>query len=76
MNDEPDIHTIRKGLRLTQEQMAERLGIDRSSVSHMENGRPPRGPTRKLLDALAQQMESESPVVPAEHPAAEPEVAT
>ena len=33
--------------------MAEYLGLDRSSISRMENGQPIKGPSLKLLEALA-----------------------
>ena len=33
--------------------MAEYLGVDRSSVSRMENGQPMNGPVIRLLRALA-----------------------
>ena len=35
-----DVKAVRDSLNLTQAKLAERLGIDRSSLAHMENGRP------------------------------------
>ena len=35
-----DVKLIRESLNMTQAELAERLGIDRSSLAHMENGRP------------------------------------
>lgn len=34
--------------------------MDRSSVSHMENGRPPRGPVKRLLDMLLAAAENDT----------------
>ncbi|WP_309802427.1 helix-turn-helix domain-containing protein [Methylopila jiangsuensis] len=48
-----DVRALRKRLNLTQGQLAERLGLDRSSVSRLENGQPPSGPTEVLLRLLA-----------------------
>ena len=53
MNDKPNVRVIRERLGWTQEQMAAHLGLDRSSVSRMENGQVPKGPTRRLLENLA-----------------------
>ncbi|NTI92256.1 helix-turn-helix transcriptional regulator [Agrobacterium rhizogenes] len=36
----------------TQDQLAEYLGVDRSSVSRMENGGPVSGPVARLLAGL------------------------
>jgi DNA-binding transcriptional regulator YiaG len=47
-----DIKALREGLAWTQEQMADYLGLDRSTVSRMENGQEPKGPTKKLLESL------------------------
>ncbi len=55
MHQPTDIKALRARLNWTQEQLAEYLGLDRSSVSRMENDeRPtrPSGPARKLLDRL------------------------
>lgn len=52
MANDPDIKIIRKDLGWDQGRMARYLGVDRSSVSHFENGRPVRGPVRRLLEAL------------------------
>jgi transcriptional regulator with XRE-family HTH domain len=53
MSKNIDIKALRDRLGWTQEQMAEYLGLDRSSVSRMEGGQTPKGPTEKLLAALA-----------------------
>jgi len=47
-----DVRSLREKLGWTQDQLAEYLGLDRSSVSRMESGREPSGPVRRLLDAL------------------------
>ena len=47
-----DMRSLRKGLGWSQGQMADYLGIDRSSVAHMEKNRPVPGPVRKLLAAI------------------------
>jgi transcriptional regulator with XRE-family HTH domain len=52
MNEAVDVKTLREGLGWTQEQLAEYLGLDRSSVSRIENGQKPAGPTRRLLEQL------------------------
>lgn len=52
MDEQIDVKALREGLRLTQEQLADFLGLDRSSVSRMESGQRPRGPTLVLLRKL------------------------
>lgn len=47
-----DIRSLREKLGWTQDRLADYLGVDRSSVSRMENGRPARGPVVKLLETL------------------------
>ena len=61
-----DIKSIREKLEWTQEQMAEYLGLDRSSVSRMENGQEPKGPTRRLLIGLVEA--PSTPPSPFPHP--------
>ncbi len=56
MDDEIDIKALRESLGLTQAQLAEKLGLDRSSVSRMESGQHPKGPTRLLLQKMASDM--------------------
>jgi transcriptional regulator with XRE-family HTH domain len=53
MSNPPDIRDLRIRLGWTQQQMAEYLGLDRSSVSRMEKSQPSKGPTLKLLEHLA-----------------------
>ncbi|TRL35516.1 helix-turn-helix domain-containing protein [Rhizobium straminoryzae] len=53
MADPVDIKSLREKLGWDQGRMARFLAIARSSVSHMENGRPPQGPARRLLEILA-----------------------
>lgn len=48
-----DVKALRERKGWKQEQLAEFLGVDRSSVSRMENGQAPSGPVRKLLENLA-----------------------
>ena len=47
-----NVKSIRKRLNMTQAELAERLGIDRSSLAHMENGRPVPRPVALLLASL------------------------
>lgn len=54
MNDESlDIPAIRAAHGLTQQGLAEMAGVNLSTVWRWENGKPPRGPARKLLQVLA-----------------------
>lgn len=52
MTQQIDIRALRARLGWTQDQMAEFLGLDRSSVSRMESGQPIKGPTLRLLQTL------------------------
>ena len=47
-----NVKSIRESLNMTQTELAERLGIDRSSLAHMENGRKVPRPVALLLAAL------------------------
>jgi len=47
-----DIRALRERLDWDQTKMAEYLGLDRSSISRMENGQEPKGPALKLLQQL------------------------
>lgn len=49
MEDALDIRTLRKGLGLSQDDLAERLGVNRSTISRIEHGAPVRGPMLLLL---------------------------
>jgi DNA-binding transcriptional regulator YiaG len=50
-----EIVLIRQRLDLTQEELAERVGVQRTSVCHWEAGiRSPGGPARIMLDRLRQ----------------------
>jgi len=60
MTDPLDIKELRERVNWSQDRLAEFLGMDRSSVSHMENGRPPRGPAKRLLDMLAAAAEADT----------------
>lgn len=47
------IAELRRKLELSQDQLAEKLGVNRSNVSRWERGETrPRGPVCKLLDTL------------------------
>jgi transcriptional regulator with XRE-family HTH domain len=63
-----DIKALRGRLGWSQQQLADYLGLDRSSVSRMEKDQEPKGPTRRLLQALAAQTPSAQPD-PAREPA-------
>ena len=49
------IKKLRTDRGWTQEQLAEYLGLDRSTVSRLESGQEPSGPTMRLLGMLASQ---------------------
>lgn len=53
MDDRIDVKALRAARNWTQDQMAEFLGLDRSTVSRLENGQTPSGPARRLLEQLA-----------------------
>lgn len=48
-----DIKALRERIGWKQDRLASYLGVDRSSVSHMEKGRTPQGPVLRLLRILA-----------------------
>lgn len=48
-----DVRALRERIGWTQEQMARYLGVDRSSVSRMENGQTLSGPVSRLIVILA-----------------------
>lgn len=51
-----DLKTLRKRLRLTQSQLAEKIGVNLATVWRWENeGIPTRGPARAYLDKLAEE---------------------
>lgn len=52
MHDAIDVKGLREKLGWDQARLADYLGLDRSSISRMENGQPPKGPTLKLLQQL------------------------
>jgi transcriptional regulator with XRE-family HTH domain len=52
MDAQIDVKALRESINWKQDRLARFLGVDRSSVSHMENGRPPRGPVKRLLESL------------------------
>ncbi|WP_350223804.1 helix-turn-helix transcriptional regulator [Rhizobium sp. CNPSo 4039] len=56
-----DIRTLRVRLAWTQDQLADYLGVDRSSVSRMENGGPMNGPVSRLLALLEKDIELQTP---------------
>jgi transcriptional regulator with XRE-family HTH domain len=53
MQTDIDIKALRKRMGWKQHHLARELGLDRSSVSRMERGQPPKGSTRKLLEEIA-----------------------
>jgi transcriptional regulator with XRE-family HTH domain len=50
--DRIDVRAMRRRHGWTQQEMAEYLGVDRSTVSRLEAGQTPTGSTEKLLTAL------------------------
>lgn len=61
MSYEPaDIKALRQRLQLTQDGLADEIGVDRSNVSRWEAGvTKPRGAALKLLDAIAKRPTAE-----------------
>ncbi|RWP31783.1 MAG: XRE family transcriptional regulator [Mesorhizobium sp.] len=53
MNQSFDVKALRERIGWTQEQLAQFLGVDRSSISRMENGQTLSGPVLRLLIILA-----------------------
>lgn len=52
MSEALDVRAIRQRHNWTQEQLAEYLGLDRSTVSRLERGKEVKGPVAKLLRQL------------------------
>jgi len=50
--DEIDVKQIRADKSLTQRELADLVGVNLSTVWRWENGQPPRGTARKLLESL------------------------
>ena len=55
-----NVKLIRKRLNMTQAELSELLGIDRSSLAHMENGRKVPRPVAMLLASLVNGQHSEA----------------
>jgi putative transcriptional regulator len=55
-----NVKSIRESLNMTQAELAERLGIDRSSLAHMENGRPVPRYIALLLASLVDRLRAEA----------------
>lgn len=58
-----DVKALRDSLGWTQEKLAEHLGLDRSSVSRLENGQAVKGPTLRLLQALTEEASERSSTI-------------
>lgn len=58
MENHIDVRALRERVNWRQDRLARFLGVDRSSVSHMENGRPARGPVKRLLETLVEAAEA------------------
>jgi transcriptional regulator with XRE-family HTH domain len=56
MNQPVDVRALRESLGWTQDQLAAELGLDRSSVSRLESGQKPKGPTAKMLEIIAERL--------------------
>jgi DNA-binding XRE family transcriptional regulator len=52
MDSKIDIKKLREDMDLTQAKFAERLGLDRTSVVHIEKGRAPRKAMRPVIERL------------------------
>ncbi|KQY20764.1 hypothetical protein ASD32_04945 [Rhizobium sp. Root483D2] len=52
MKKDFDVRALRERIGWGQDKLAAYLRVDRSSVSHYENGRPLRGPVLRLLEIL------------------------
>lgn len=56
-----DVRKLRKSLRLSQAEMAKRLGLDQSTVSRLEQGRRKvEGPVAILLEQIAETAPTET----------------
>lgn len=60
MDDICDVRALRLRINWKQERMAEFLGVDRSTVSHLENGRKPSGAILRLLSMLSDAADTDS----------------
>ncbi|EHK56842.1 hypothetical protein MAXJ12_12812 [Mesorhizobium alhagi CCNWXJ12-2] len=49
-----DVRALRDRIGWTQDRLARFLGVDRSSISRMENGQALSGPVRRLLALLTE----------------------
>jgi len=54
MTDYRIIKTLRSERKVSQCELADLIGVDRSTVSRIENGQIPSGPARRLLDMWMQ----------------------
>lgn len=52
MSKKPDLGKIRKRLKLSQAEMADKLGVDQATISRIEAGRSPSRPVLKLLEMM------------------------
>jgi transcriptional regulator with XRE-family HTH domain len=68
MEAEIDVLSLRESLGWSQEALANYLGLDRSSVSRMENGQRPKGAVRKLLIQLRDAQAEQSQAPPSRFP--------
>lgn len=57
MADPINIKALRQKVNWKQDRLARFLGVATSSISHMENGRPPSGPVARLLELLQEAIE-------------------
>lgn len=53
-----DIKALREARGWTQQEMADAIGVNLSTIWRWENVRPPRGAARKLIEAMASRARS------------------
>lgn len=60
------VRAFREGKKWSQQQLAEKLGVDQATVSRIERGTQPSGPVARLLEILLREPVSPSDAQPVE----------